>query len=206
MKLITNGETYAGVSFWPTADGCVIVAGEPVVVGDTLRIETDEGAELRTYTVKDFLRCEIEGGRITLSNSPKPVPPPVDLDALREERIAQSKAALDGHLEAHPLLWTDGKRYSVTDQKTTLLTKAILTYQIKLAAGVPAVLKWNDTGEVCTEWTLEELSALAIAIDGFVSPLVAHQQTLEVMIRNAATEEDIRAVEITYDSQEAQNA
>lgn len=206
MKLITNGNTYAGVSFRPTADGCVIVAGEPVTVGDTLRIETDDGAELRTYTVADWLRCEAVGNQVTLSNSPKPVPPPVDLDALREERIAQSKTALDDYLEAHPLLWRDGKRYSVTDQKTTLLTKAILTYQIKLAAGVPAILKWNDTGEVCTEWTLEELSALAIAIDGFVSPLVAHQQTLEVMIRNAATEEEIRAVGITYDSQEAQNA
>lgn len=205
MKLITNNKTYPVTSFRPSWDGCVITAVEPVDVGATLCIETDEGAELRTYTVADWLRCVADGCTVRLTNTPEPAPVPVDLDALRETRIAESKTALDAYLEDHPLLWTDGKRYSVTDKKTTLLTKAILTYQIKLAAGVPAVLKWNDTGEVCTEWTLEDLSALAIAIDGFVAPLVAHQQTLEVMIRGAATEAEIRAVEIAY-GQEGENA
>lgn len=206
MNLITNNKTYAVTNFRPSWDGCTIMTTEPVDVGDTLRIETDEGAELRTYTVAEWLRCVVDGCTVRLTNMPEPTPQPVDLDALREARIAESKTALDDYLASHPLLWTDGKRYSVTDAKTTLLTKAILTYQIKVTAGVPAVLKWNDTGEVCTEWTLEELSALAIAIDGFVAPLVAHQQTLEVMIRGAETEDEIRGIEITYDSQEAQNA
>ena len=50
-------------------------------------------------------------------------------------------------------------------------------------------LTWNSTGEVCREWTLQDLSALAFAIDARVTSLVSYQQTQEVAMRNAATEE-----------------
>ena len=61
-------------------------------------------------------------------------------------------------------------------------------------------LTWNSTGEVCREWTLPDLSALAFAIDARVTALVTYQQTQEVAMRGAETLDDLRAVTVDYDS------
>ena len=76
MTLITNEKTYEDITFRPTADGCTITAQEDIVPGDTLVIQADDGAELRRYTVADWLRCVVDGSMLTLSNSPAPDPPP----------------------------------------------------------------------------------------------------------------------------------
>ena len=75
MKLLTNDKTYEGVTFRPTADGCVITAREAIEPDGVLVIQADDGAELCRYTVADWLRCETDGGTLTLSNSPAPEPP-----------------------------------------------------------------------------------------------------------------------------------
>ncbi|WMJ78511.1 MULTISPECIES: DUF4376 domain-containing protein [unclassified Sedimentibacter] len=117
----------------------------------------------------------------------------------KEVKIAQSKQQLAEFLQQNPLQFTDGKLYSVTEEKQTLLANAIQVYQMKVQAGLLATLKWNATGEECTEWTLEELSTLALAIAEYVEPLVAHQQSLEVQIRNATTLEELEGIEINYE-------
>ena len=61
-------------------------------------------------------------------------------------------------------------------------------------------LTWNSTGEVCKEWTLQDLSALAFAIDARVTSLVTYQQTKEVEMRNAESMEELNAIVIDYDS------
>ena len=63
-------------------------------------------------------------------------------------------------------------------------------------------LIWNSTGEVCKEWTLPDLYALAFAIDARVTALVTYQQTKEVEIRNAESIEELNAIVIDYDSVE----
>ena len=62
MKLLTNDKTYEGVTFRPTADGCVITAREAIEPDRVLVIQADDGAELCRYTVADWLRCETDGG------------------------------------------------------------------------------------------------------------------------------------------------
>lgn len=118
---------------------------------------------------------------------------------LIEIKIAQSKQELALYLQNNPLQFIDGKFYSVTKEKQTLLANALQVYQIKVQAGLPAILKWNATGEECTEWTLEDLSALALAIADYVEPLVTKQQALEVQIKNAQTLEELEAIEINYE-------
>ena len=49
MKLLTNDKTYEGVTFRPTADGCVITAREAIEPGGVLVIQADDGAELCRY-------------------------------------------------------------------------------------------------------------------------------------------------------------
>ena len=124
--------------------------------------------------------------------------PPVDLPALRAERIADSKTALATYLESHPLTWADGKAYTVTAEKQSLLNNALAVHQLAIAAGQPAELSWNATGEECTHWEYDALCALALAIAAYVQPLVSKQQSIEVAINAAQTAEEVNDVEISY--------
>lgn len=121
-----------------------------------------------------------------------------NLDAIKAAKIAVSKSQLAEYLEAHPLTYTDGKQYSVTADKQSLLTSALARYQIATGAGVQTALKWNATGEECTEWAYADLAALALAIAAYVEPLVAQQQAAEVAINACATVADIEAISIAY--------
>lgn len=122
------------------------------------------------------------------------------LPTLKEDRIQQSKTDLADYLESHPLLWTDGESYSITAEKQAQLTGKIMAATMAQTMSNPYTLTWNSTGEVCREWTLSDLSALAFAIDARVTSLVSYQQTQEVAIRNAATQEALDAIEVDYDS------
>ena len=59
-------------------------------------------------------------------------------------------------------------------------------------------MTWNSTGEVCKAWTLEELSALAFAIDARVTALVTYQQEKEIEINNAESEEALNSIVVDY--------
>lgn len=125
---------------------------------------------------------------------------PTKLNKLKAEKIVQTKQQLFNYLQNSPLQFVDGKLYSVTADKQTLLANALQVYQMKVQTGLPATLKWNATGEECIEWTVENLSMLALAIANYVEPLVAKQQALEVKIRNANTLEAIEQIEINYET------
>lgn len=117
-----------------------------------------------------------------------------------ESRIAQSKADLATYLETHPISWTDGEQYSITAEKQAQLTSKIMAATMAQTLSQPYTLTWNSTGQVCREWTLQDLSALAFAIDARVTALVSYQQTQEVAMRNAADREELDAIVVDYDS------
>lgn len=122
------------------------------------------------------------------------------LPGLKSKRIKQSKADLAAYLEANPLLWTDGEYYSITAEKQAQLTGKIMAATMAQTLSQPYTLTWNSTGEVCKAWTLQDLSTLAFAIDARVTALVTYQQTQEVAIRNAATQEELEAITVDYDT------
>ena len=126
--------------------------------------------------------------------------PTVDLDAEKARRIQQSNDDLEAYLLAHPLQWTDGEYYAITQKKQNQLTSKINVAQAKAQLGIPYELKWNTTGEVCVEWELADLMALAFAIDERVTKLVEYQQTKEIEIKNAGTIEELNAIEVDYDT------
>lgn len=117
-----------------------------------------------------------------------------------ESRIAQSKEDLAAYLDTHPITWTDGEQYSITAEKQAQLTSKIMAATMAQTLSQPYTLTWNSTGQVCREWTLQDLSALAFAIDARVTALVSYQQTQEVAMRNAATREELDAIVVDYDS------
>ena len=121
-----------------------------------------------------------------------------NLDELKIEKITQSKQQLAEFLENNPLLYNN-EYYSVTQEKQSLLTSAIAAYQLKVQADIPATLKWNTTGDICREFTMEEIIGLVVAITDYVQPRVEKQQELEVQINNCTTIEELDSIEINYE-------
>lgn len=153
------------------------------------RWDEDAAAWVEGATAEELAAWETE--------HPAPV---VDLDAEKARRIQQSNDDLEAYLLAHPLQWTDGEYYAITQKKQNQLTSKISVAQAKAQLGVPYELKWNTTGEVCVEWELADLMALAFAIDERVTKLVEYQQTKEIEIKNAGTIEELNAIEVDYDT------
>ena len=123
-----------------------------------------------------------------------------ELAIAKKLRIAQSKTALAAYLAAHPIAWTDGEYYAITAEKQQQLASKIIAATMAQTLSASYTLTWNSTGEVCKEWTLQDLSALAFAIDARVTALVTYQQTQEVAIRGAETLDALRAIAVDYDT------
>lgn len=113
----------------------------------------------------------------------------------KAEKIQKSKDDLESYLEAHPLLWTDGEYYSITEQKQNQLTATIVAAQVD---GEPP--EWNSTGGVCKVWDVSELGALGSTIKKRAKALVKYQQTKEIEMNNAETLEALNAIAVNYDT------
>ena len=96
------------------------------------------------------------------------------LPGAKAARIAKSKADLAYYLESHPLTWTDGNQYSITQEKQAQLTSTLVS--------------------------AEELAALGVAIKRRVKALVKYQQGQEIAMNAAATMEELERVVVDYDS------
>lgn len=125
---------------------------------------------------------------------------PDTLTASKIARIQQSKTDLAEYLATHPLQWMDGNYYSITAEKQAQLTSKIMAATMAAQTSIPYTLTWNSTGEVCKEWSLSDLSALAFAIDKRVTALVSYQQTQEVAMRNAETQYELDGIVVDYDT------
>lgn len=150
-------------------------------------------AELDTFYLAGKLTKE-EYTELTENN------PENTLKIQKEKKVSESKTILATYLENHPLQWTDGKYYSVTSEKQSLLTSNLALYQISVATAQPFKLTWNSTGAECVEQTYENLAALALEIGVYVKPFVSHQQELELSIKECNTLEQLNAIKIEYDS------
>lgn len=160
-------------------------------VYDEYTVEVQDGEDLQERVAEQFDDLLLRAAYGWLS-----------LDDLRAQRIAESKKALAEWLASHPLTWTDGKQYAVTQEKQSQLTSTLAVQQVAQAAGVTRKLKWNTTGDECTEWTYEELCALALAIADYVELRVSAQQAAEVAIRDAETAQEVLTVVWDYDTPE----
>lgn len=159
-------------------------------------IEVPQELEQKVWNCLGYCDLVIEDG-ILKDILPKEIP--VDLDSLKEQKITKSKTDLQTYLAEHPLQWTDGKYYTITAEKQQQLTSKLLSATFAQQTGTPYDLKWNDTEQVCVSWTLENLTALAFAIDARVTALVTYQQEKERQIRDAETLETLESIVVNYD-------
>ena len=124
--------------------------------------------------------------------------PEVNLDALRAAKQEVNKAALADWLAAHPLTWTDGKVYGVTEQDQTEMAINLAQYQLAAAAGQPAALEWHAQKQQCHTFTIDEYTALSLAIAAYVYPYRRYQEQVKAAIYAAESEAEIGAIKIDY--------
>ena len=122
------------------------------------------------------------------------------LPALISAKITESKVKLAEWLAENPMLFTDGKYYSVTEEKQSLLNGNLASYERATNAGVDYPLKWNSTGEECVYWSYPDLLTLSLSIAGYVAPKVTLQQALELQLKACATLAELEAIVIDYSS------
>lgn len=122
----------------------------------------------------------------------------LDIDALKVDKVEESKTKLAEWLSENPMTYTDGKSYTATAEKQALLNSNLASYERAKAAGVPYPLKWNASGEECIEWEYDDLVALSLAIAAYVAPKVSEQQTLEITINACQTPEELDKININY--------
>lgn len=132
-------------------------------------------------------------------------PMPEDIEGAKAYKIAESKVALAEWLENHPYTYTDGKKYSCTAEKQSLLNGNLASYERAAKAGIDYPLKWNSTGEECESWDYSDLLILSLSIAGYVAPRVSAQQAIEIKIGKCQTVEEINAVVIDYDNYTSEN-
>ena len=91
------------------------------------------------------------------------------------------------------------KEYSVSSEKQQLLAALIQKKQYADENEVAFEAYWNARGEVAEPYTLEELQQLSIEIYNFVQKYVSAEQRREQAINACGTQEEVDALEITFD-------
>ena len=131
--------------------------------------------------------------------------PAVELNVVKVDKINSSKQDLEEYLMDHPLFskakYSEGRYYNITEEKQRQLTSKIAMYNLYQQQGLPYdLLKWNDTGDVCETWSIEELTQLAMEIDSYVTPLVEKQQYYEKQVQKATSIEEINNILLSFEN------
>ena len=161
---------------------------------ETFKMFSDDDMFLAEYVLNDY-KLECNGNELYFKNKNEVI----DLDTLKADKIEMSKRILAEWLESNPMLYTDGKYYSVTAEKQSLLNGNLASYERAKAINVEYPLKWNSTGSECVSWDYTDLLALSLTIAGYVAPKVSKQQAIEVAINNCNTIEEVNDIVINYD-------
>lgn len=126
--------------------------------------------------------------------------PEVDLDTLRAAKQEKNKKALADWLAAHPLTWTDGNVYGVTEEDQNEMAINLAQYQLAISAGQEAPLEWHTQKKRCHSFTIEDYTALSLAISAYVYPYRRYQEAVKETIFAAKSKEELDAIEIDYGS------
>lgn len=155
-----------------------------------------EAKIIELYPNFDFV---FDGEKIIDVVATEPIIAEEQVNEYKNKRVTESKIKLAEWLATHPMLFTDGKYYSATEEKQALLNGNLASYERATKAGVEYPLKWNATGSECELWNYNDLLMLSLSIAAYVAPKVAIQQSTEIAIKECDTIEEIENIIIDYD-------
>ena len=196
IMIIFKDKSFLKIDLYPDTDW----------VGDAdfiLNDKDEKDAEIESKIIEFYPNFEFvlndDGSKIIDVVATEPVVTAEEIEAYKTKRIQESKILLAKWLNDNPILYTDGKYYSVTEEKQALLNGNLASYERAKSVGIEYPLKWNSTGSSCVEWEYNDLLALSLTIAGYVAPKVAIQQNIELDIKACETMDEIDAVVIDYD-------
>ena len=196
--VVYKNKRFMQIGLYPDTDW---VGDADYILNDNDEKDTEiEEKIISMYPNFDFILND-DGTKIIDVVATKPVVTAEEIEAHKTKRIQESKMLLAKWLNDNPILYTDGKYYSVTEEKQALLNGNLASYERATKAGVEYPLKWNSTGEECTAWNYNDLLTLSLSIAAYVAPKVAIQQNIELYIKACETMDEINAVVIDYDEE-----
>ena len=123
-----------------------------------------------------------------------------NLEEAQYAKQEENKIAFASYLASHPLTWVDGKQYGVTQEDQSEIALNINQYQVALAAGVEnPTLEWHAKQEECYPWSLEQLSALSLAIAEVVYPKYHQMQEYKTAIFATTSIAELNAIALNYE-------
>lgn len=128
----------------------------------------------------------------------------MSLDEYKIYRITKSKSDLEDYIAEHTLKSSAHggieATYTVTKEKQDWMVQQYLTYQLEKQTDPNAVLTWNESGEICEEWTEAEFAQLLLETKAFIYPLRAYQQSIEKEIMACTDKVSVAAITFDYAS------
>ena len=194
--IVNKDKSYNKNSLYPNTDW---IGNADFILDDNDENDSKIEAKIIEFYPNFELVLNDDGSKIVDVVATEPVVTAEEIEAHKTERIQESKILLAKWLNDNPILYTDGKYYSVTEEKQALLNGNLASYERAKSMGIVYDLKWNATEQPCETWSYTDLLTLSLNIAAYVAPKVSKQQLLEVQIRNCETIEDIDAVVIDYD-------
>ena len=193
--IIYNNKHFLKCSLYPNTDW---IGNADYILDDNNEKDAEiEEKIISMYPNFDFVLND-DGTRIIDVMATEPIITEEQINECKNKRVAESKVKLAEWLATHPMLFTDGKYYSVTEEKQALLNGNLASYERATKAGIEYPLKWNSTGEECVERSYDDLLTLSLSIASYVAPKVATQQTIEIAIKGCETIEEIEKIIIDY--------
>lgn len=123
-----------------------------------------------------------------------------NLEEAQYAKQEENKMAFANYLNSHPLTWVDGKQYGITQEDQSEIALNINQYQVAVAAGVEnPTLEWHAKQEECQPWSLEQLSALSLAIAEVVYPKYHQMQEYKTAIFATTSIAELNAIELIYE-------
>lgn len=125
-----------------------------------------------------------------------------DLNKAKALKQEENKTKFADYLSSHPLTWTDGKNYGITQEDQSEISLNLNQYNMAISAGADTPrLEWHAQHEECVLWTVEELTALSVAISQKVYPIYHKMQRYKTSIYEASSIEDLKNIDIKYNEE-----
>lgn len=128
-----------------------------------------------------------------------------DLNQAKYDKQEENKKLFAEYLATHPLTWVDGKEYGITQEDQFEISLNLNQYQVAVVAEAEnPTLEWHARHEECVPWTLEQLSALSLAISNAVYPKYHLMQEYKTQIFGANSIDELKAIELNYENTDSE--